>query len=184
MDTKTPNDYDYVEESAEDSMRDTHELIRYIQSLDHRHERLVQPILTPRYALSCSRDLLTRLGSLAASEPTLRIQTHISENETEVINTLQKFTEAKSYAEVYDIYGLLRENTILAHAVHLTKDEVKLIKKRGAGISHCPTSNFNLTSGIAPIGYYLDRGVKVRFLQFLSSSLDEIYFYSLFLRLG
>ena len=132
MDTKTPNDYDYVEESAEDSMRDTHELIRYIHSLDHYsegHEHLVQPILTPRYALSCSRDLLTRLGSLAASEPTLRIQTHISENETEVINTLQKFTETKSYAEVYDIYGLLRENTFLAHAVHLTKDEVKLINQ-------------------------------------------------------
>jgi len=49
----------------------------------------------------------------------------------------------------------------LAHAIHLTKDEVELIKQKGVGISHCPTSNFNLNSGIAPIGYYLDRGVKV-----------------------
>ena len=167
MDTKSPNDYDYIESSAEDSIRDTCALIRYIRGLDHYsdgHEPLVQPILTPRFALSCSPDLLTRLHALAASEPTLRIQTHISENETEIVETLKIFSEAKSYADVYDMYGLLRENTILAHAVHLTKDEVELIKQRGVGISHCPTSNFNLNSGIAPIGYFLDRGVKVRLL--------------------
>jgi guanine deaminase len=162
-------------------MRDTHALIRYIRSLDHYsngHEPLVQPILTPRFALSCSRDLLTRLGSLAASEPTLRIQTHISENETEVIETLKRFPEAKNYADVYHTYGLLRENTILAHAIHLTKDEVELMKNRGVGISHCPTSNFNLNSGIAPIGYFLDRGVKVRlFIVVQYSSYDEIIFF-------
>ena len=165
MDTKSPNDYDYIEPSAEDSIRDTYALIRHIRGSDHYcngHEPLVQPILTPRFALSCSRDLLTLLGSLAASEPTLRIQTHISENETEVVETLKRFPEAKDYADVYDKYGLLRENTILAHAVHLTKDEVELIKQRGVGLSHCPTSNFNLNSGIAPIGYFLDMGVKVR----------------------
>ena len=162
MDTRSPKVYDYVERSADDSMRDTHTLIHYIRCLDHRHEPLVQPILTPRFALSCSRKLLARLGSLAEKEPTLRIQAHISENVDEVSEVLKSFKEASSYAEVYDIYGLLRENTILGHAAHLTKNEVELIKQRGAGISHCPTSNFNLNSGIAPIGYYLDRGVKVR----------------------
>ena len=186
MDTKSPDDNGYVEKSADDSMRDTHALIRHIRSLDHHSknghahdEPLVQPILTPRFALSCSKDLLTRLGSLAASDPTLRIQTHISENETEIVETLKRFTEAKNYADVYHTYGLLRENTILAHAIHLTKDEVELIKQRGVGISHCPTSNFNLNSGIAPVGYLLDRGVKVRLLfSFsLASGYYEIYFY-------
>ena len=178
MDTKSPDDYDYIETSADDSMRDTQALIHHIRGIDHDsngHEPLVKPILTPRFALSCSKDLLTRLGSLAASEPTLRIQTHISENETEIVETLKRFTEAKSYADVYDIYGLLRENTILAHAIHLTKNEVELIKQRGVGISHCPTSNFNLNSGIAPIGYFLDRGVKVRLF---NSVLMKIYLYS------
>ena len=185
MDTKAPDDYDYIETSADDSMRDTHALIRYIRSINHYsdgHEPLVQPILTPRFALSCSRDLLTRLGSLVASEPTLHIQTHISENESEITETLKRFPEAKNYADVYDIYGLLRENTILAHAVHLTKDEVELIKEKGVGISHCPTSNFNLNSGIAPIGYFLDKGVKVR--QFSSVLMKGIFYSLLFLRLG
>jgi guanine deaminase len=166
---------DYVEASTEESMTSTHALIRHIRGLDHSclgQEPLVQPILTPRFALSCTRDLLTCLGALAASEPTLRIQTHISENEAEVIETLKTFPEAKSYTDLYDMYGLLRHNTILAHAVHLTKEEVELIKRRGAGISHCPTSNFNLNSGIAPIGYFLDKGVKVRMF-----SNDEYVFF-------
>jgi guanine deaminase len=173
MDTKTPDGdggegYDYVEPSAEESIRDTHALIHHIRALDRSSNCLVQPILTPRIALSCSRDLLKHLKKFAASEPTLRIQTHISENKQEVAATLKKFKEADSYAGVYDFYGLLRENTILGHAVHLTKDEVKLIKEKGAGIAHCPSSNFNLNSGIAPVGYFLDMGVKVRLL-----SLDE-----------
>ena len=182
MDTKIPNGYDYMEKSVDDSIRDTDAIIRYIRRLDQRHEPLVQPIITPRFALSCSHELFKNLSSLAASEPTLRIQVHISENKTEVCKTLEIFEDvARSYAGIYDAYGLLRENTILGHAVHLTEEEVKLIKQRGAGISHCPTSNFNLNSGIAPIGYYLDRGVKVRLF---SSVLDGIYFYSLFLRSG
>ena len=185
MDTKSPDDYDYIEESAEVSIRDTQALIHHIRSLDHHsndgHEPLVQPILTPRFALSCSRDLLTRLGSLAASDPTLHIQTHISENEREIEETLKRFSEAKSYADVYDTHGLLRENTILAHAIHLTKDEVELIKQRKVGISHCPTSNFNLNSGIAPIGYFLDRGVKVRrAILSLQSFLMKDFFYNLY----
>ena len=166
MDTKAPDDYDYIEESADVSIRDTCALISHIRSLDHHpsngHEPLVQPVLTPRFALSCSPNLLDRLGSLAASDPTLRIQTHISENETEIVETLKRFSQAKNYADVYDTYGLLRENTILAHAIHLTNDEMELIKKKEVGISHCPTSNFNLNSGIAPVGKLLDKGIKVR----------------------
>ena len=166
MDSKSPDDYEYIESSADESIENTHKLISHIRGLGRNsitpgQEPLVQPVLTPRFALSCSRELFKRLGSLADSDPTLRIQTHISENETEVSATLKNFPEARSYAAVYSIYGLLRENTILAHAVHLTKEEVELIKEKGAGISHCPTSNFNLNSGIAPVGYFLDRGVKV-----------------------
>jgi guanine deaminase len=70
------------------------------------------------------------------------------------------YPDAKSYAEVYDNHGILRDTTILAHAVHLTDGEIQLIKERKAGISHCPTSNLNLRSGVAPIGKYLDQGLK------------------------
>src|ERR1700678_4320433 len=101
MNSGSPNYY--IESSDDVSVETTHALIRHIRDLDHYpgQEPLVQPILTPRFALSCTPKPLTRLGLLAASDSTLRIQTHISENEAEVIEPLKKFPEAKSYAGVY-----------------------------------------------------------------------------------
>ncbi|KAF4603768.1 hypothetical protein EYR40_000940 [Pleurotus pulmonarius] len=162
MDRNSP-DY-YVEPSPEASVAGTQELISYIRTLSpspNTTTPLVHPILTPRFAISCTSPLLQSLQSLAVADPSLAIQTHISENPSEIAFTLTLFPDASSYAQVYDSFSLLRENTILAHAVHLRDDEKQLIKERKAGISHCPTSNFNLSSGVAPVGDLLDRGIKV-----------------------
>lgn len=164
MDRNSPSYYQ--ESSPETSLHSVCELIAYIQALPQLprtpdHEPLVQPIITPRFAISCSDDLLTGLGKLAASNPNIRIQTHISENLAEIEYTRVLFPSAPSYAGVYDAFCLLKHNTILAHAVHLSGNEMDLIKARDAGISHCPTSNFNLNSGVAPVGVFLDKGIKV-----------------------
>ncbi|THU85654.1 guanine deaminase [Dendrothele bispora CBS 962.96] len=153
----------YVEPSWQSSVTDTRALISHIQNLESGSSGipLVKPILTPRFAISCSDQLLSSLGELAKSNPSLHIQTHISENLSEIQYTRDLFPKCKSYADVYDSFGLLRDNTVLAHAVHLSKEEIELVANRKAGISHCPTSNFNLNSGVAPIGKYLDRGIKV-----------------------
>jgi guanine deaminase len=58
--------------------------IKQLPSHSHSAEPLVQPILTPRFAISCSSSLLKSLGEVAASDPNLRIQTHVSENPNEV----------------------------------------------------------------------------------------------------
>ncbi|KAJ7582955.1 hypothetical protein C8J56DRAFT_1055974 [Mycena floridula] len=162
MDRNCPPDY--VEPSHESSIETTKTLISYIKSLQSKSipgEPLVQPILTPRFAISCSSPLLKSLGELASSEPAIRIQTHLAENPSEIEFTKELFPECRSYSGVYDSFGLLRSNTVLAHAVYLEKEDLELIVKRKAGISHCPTSNFNLSSGVAPIGEYLDLGIKV-----------------------
>ncbi|KAF5391284.1 hypothetical protein D9757_001998 [Collybiopsis confluens] len=164
MDTHCPSYY--IEESADASVKDTHSFIAHVQSLspgpsNDPNNPLIFPVLTPRFAISCSRDLLGFLQLVAASDPHLHIQTHISENVKEIQFTKELFPECRHYAEVYDKYGMLRKNTILAHGVHLDDEEIDLIVKRKAGLSHCPTSNFNLRSGIAPIGKFLDRGMKV-----------------------
>ncbi|KAJ7173999.1 hypothetical protein C8R43DRAFT_976850 [Mycena crocata] len=162
MDRNSPTHY--LEPSVEASISATEDLISHIKQLPtnpHSAEPLVQPILTPRFAITCTGPLLASLGGLAASDPNLRIQTHISENPSEIHFTNSLFPECSSYAGVYESFGLLRGNTVLAHAVHLTDDEIALVAKRNAGISHCPTSNFNLNSGVAPIGHYLERGIKV-----------------------
>ncbi|KAH7926630.1 Metallo-dependent hydrolase [Leucogyrophana mollusca] len=152
----------YVEKDADESMENTVKIIDHIRSLPHSSagEPLVHPILTPRFAMSCTPDLLVRLGEYAAEDQGLVIQTHISENKAEVEKTLELF-KCDSYAGVYDRYKLLRHNTILGHGVHLTEHEMRLIHKRGAGVSHCPTSNFYLSSGMARVGMLLDHGVKV-----------------------
>jgi guanine deaminase len=156
----------YQEPSPSASIEATKALISHIRSLPaptSSGHALVFPILTPRFAISCTSELLTSLGELAACDPTLHIQTHISENPAEIKFTRELFPECGTYAGVYDHFGLLRENTVLAHAVHLEEEEMALILKKNSGISHCPTSNFNLSSGVARVGEMLDRGIKVGF---------------------
>ncbi|KAG9318546.1 hypothetical protein JVU11DRAFT_637 [Chiua virens] len=153
----------YVEKSVQESVSTTADLIRYIQALplSPAQEPLVHPVITPRFAISCTPELLAELGKLAEAMPNVAIQTHISENQKEVENTL-KYFNADSYAGIYDKFKLLRHNTILAHGVWLTEKEMDLLAERGAGISHCPASNFYLSSGMARVGMLLDHGVKVR----------------------
>ncbi|KAI9509346.1 guanine deaminase [Russula earlei] len=157
MDRNSPEHY--VEPSVSESIDATLCLISRIRSLPQ--PRLVEPVLTPRFAISCTSDLMYQLGDIARADPSLRIQTHMSENLGEVRKTLDLFPTASSYADVYDKHGLLGQRTILAHAIHLEQDEVVLVKERGAGVSHCPASNFNLRSGVCPVGKLLDHGIKV-----------------------
>lgn len=153
----------YIEPSVQESVDTTLALFRHIEELPKSRpngQPLVHPILTPRFAISCTEELLERLGKIALDNPQLAIQTHISENKDEVELTKTLFN-ADSYAQVYERFHLLRHNTILGHGVQLTEDEMVLIAKHGAGVSHCPTSNFYLSSGMARVGMLLDHGVKV-----------------------
>ncbi|OQD66901.1 hypothetical protein PENPOL_c004G04087 [Penicillium polonicum] len=151
----------YRDFSADDSILATRQTIEFIHALDPEG-KLVKPIVTPRFAPSCTRPALQSLGELAASySPPLHIQTHISENINELALVKELFPEADSYAAVYDKYNLLTPRTILAHAVHLSADERALIRTREAKISHCPASNSALGSGICPVRTLLDEGITV-----------------------
>ncbi|KAE8371886.1 guanine deaminase [Aspergillus bertholletiae] len=151
----------YVDQSAEEGFHATKSTIDYIRTLDPRGT-LINPIITPRFAPSCSNNSLDGLGKLAASyNPPLHIQTHISESIDEVNLVHQLFPESTSYADVYDKADLLTSRTILAHGVHLTQDERTLIRERGAKVAHCPASNSALGSGLAPVRIMLDEGLTV-----------------------
>ncbi|KAJ5551447.1 hypothetical protein N7535_000603 [Penicillium sp. DV-2018c] len=151
----------YRDHSATDSTTATRQTIEYIHALDPKG-KLVKPIVTPRFAPSCSKSALQSLSDLAAAyTPPLHIQTHISENTNEVELVKEVFPEAGSYAGVYEMYGLLTPRTILAHAVHLSAEERTLIRARDAKVSHCPASNSALGSGICPVRTLLDEGITV-----------------------
>jgi guanine deaminase len=150
----------YRDESPAAAEAATRESIAHIAAADPGY-KLVTPCITPRFAPSCTPDLLGRLGALAR-ETGLPVQTHISENANEVKLVGELFAGvADSYAGVYDTFGLLTEKTVLAHAVHLSDEEADLIRARGAKVSHCPCSNSAITSGAARIRWLLERGIDV-----------------------
>lgn len=147
----------YRDGSAREGVDRARESAEYIARVD-AGRGLVRAVVTPRFAPSCSPEMLRGLGELAR-EKGLHVQTHISENEGEIGLVREMFPEDESYAGVYDRFGLLGERTILAHAVHLSEEEVRLIRERGAKVSHCPCSNSSITSGEARVRWLMDSGV-------------------------
>lgn len=159
MDSADVNPAYYRDESADESLSRTRASIAHIRNIDPSYA-LICPILTPRFAPSCTRDAMAQLGALRCSSG-LPVQTHISENAAELALVKAMFPECGSYADVYDKYSLLGARTVLGHAIHLTDYEINLISERGAGVAHCPCSNSALTSGEAPVRRLLDAGVGV-----------------------
>ena len=121
---------------------------------------LLRYAITPRFAPTSSPEQLELAGQLKREFPDAWVHTHISENRNEVRWVQELFPEAE-YADVYDRYGLLGERTVLAHGVWLTPEELDLLSRRGARISHCPNSNLFLGSGLFPLYRVLDAGVIV-----------------------
>ena len=149
----------YRDESTQHVIDKTKATIEHVRKIDPEHH-LITPIITPRFAPACSPDCLQQLGSLHRSTG-YPCQTHISENKNEVELVKQTFPSHSSYADVYDKAGLLTHKMVLAHAVHLTPDEVSLVKERNAKISHCPSSNTALTSGCTPVRKLLNTGIDI-----------------------
>ncbi|KAM3421648.1 Guanine deaminase [Cercospora zeina] len=158
MDSHLSPDF-YRDESPEISHEKAKACIDHVRSIDPTFD-LISPIITPRFAPSCSTESLNLLGKLH-DETGVPIQTHLCENPPEIQLVKELFPESKHYTDVYDSAGLLTSKTILAHCVHLTPEERDLIKLRDAKISHCPASNAALTSGCAPVKAMLREGMTI-----------------------
>lgn len=146
------------EDSPERSLEDTK---IWIEEALSKYEN-VAPILTPRFLPSCSNDLMEGLRDLQ-KKYNLPLQSHISENLSEIEWVKELYPGISSYGAAYDQFGLFGRKvpTVMAHYVHTTKEEMNLVKENGVFIAHCPESNENLSSGIAPIRTYLENGLKV-----------------------
>ena len=120
----------------------------------------VSPVLTPRFVPSCSRELLEGLGALADLYG-LPVQSHLSENPDEVAWVRSLHPECGSYADVYRSAGLLGPDVVMAHCVYLEEKEIGMLRDTGTMVAHCPVSNTNLRSGIAPVRRFLDEGIRL-----------------------
>ena len=150
----------YCEQSAEDSLSITEDVISYVRNCDP-NGKLVQPVLTPRFAITCSRSLLSGLGKIASNDPVLMIQTHFNEAPDEIAFTRKLFPEFSTETELYSHFKLLNSNTILAHVIFSTPTELQTLSSLNVGVAHCPISNVTVpTFMAAPIRQMLSLGMK------------------------
>jgi guanine deaminase len=127
-----------------------------------------KPILTPRFIPCCTDQLMEELREIQMAYG-IPVQSHLSESKGEI--DFVKFLRPNNpfYGDSYNEYDLFGKNddidtdvkTVMAHCVWSTDEEVRLMRKNGVFVAHCPASNMNLTSGIAPIRKYLDLGLNI-----------------------
>ena len=130
--------------------------------------RNTKPILTPRFIPCCTDKLMEELREIQMAYG-IPVQSHLSESKGEI--DFVKFLRPDNpfYGDSYNEYDLFGKNddintdvmTVMAHCVWSSDEEIELMRKNGVFVAHCPASNMNLTSGIAPIRKYLDIGLKI-----------------------
>ncbi|MDO8457048.1 MAG: guanine deaminase [Burkholderiaceae bacterium] len=133
---------DGVRDQTEQSLIDTEALIQQWHGVD----RLGYAI-TPRFAPSCSDAQMRGAGELAAKYPDVWIQSHVAENLDEVRWVKELYPQSRSYLQVYDDFGLLRQRAIYAHCIHFDAADRALMASSGAAAAVSPTSNLFLGSG-------------------------------------
>lgn len=157
MDRNCP---DYLrEESAEASASETVEWIKDVLHKKYKHTR---PILTPRFTPSCTDDLMERLKMIQMRYE-LPLQSHLSENPGEISWVKELFPWSEFYGDAYDKFGLFGSDcpTIMAHCVYSDEKEIARMEENGVYIAHCPESNMNIASGVAPVRRFLAEGLHV-----------------------
>lgn len=146
------------ENNALESIENTR---RWLQSCEGKYKN-TKPILTPRFTPSCTDELMEKLGELQR-EYNLPVQSHLSENQGEIAWVKELCPNTSFYGEAYEQFGLFGDATptIMAHCVWSSEEEIQRMRKNQVYVAHCPQSNENLSSGIAPIRRYLQEGIPV-----------------------
>ncbi|KAJ7677483.1 hypothetical protein B0H17DRAFT_944950 [Mycena rosella] len=151
----------YMESSAQTSLQAAHSFVEKCRDLTASlptHERLVEPVLTPRFVPTCSDELLVGLGKLSAAE-NLKIQSHLAEahDQVEVVRSERGVEDI----QVFDRSGLLTARTIQAHCTFLDVPSFKHVHSCGTSIAHCPLSNSYFSAEPFRLREALDEGVQI-----------------------
>ena len=147
-----------IEKSADISAEDT---VEWIKDCKKRYQ-ITRPILTPRFIPSCSDALMENLKKVQMHYG-LPVQSHLSENQSEVAWVQELCPQSEFYGDAYDRFGLFGADcsTVMAHCVYSDVRERRRMRENGVYVAHCPESNMNLSSGIAPVRAFLNEGIPV-----------------------
>ena len=116
--------------------------------------------ITPRFALTSSEAQLEAAGRLAAEHPDVWVHTHLAENREEVEAAAKQFPDSRSYLDVYDRFGLLRDRSVFAHCLHMDDEDRATMAIKGGAAAFCPTSNLFLGSGLFRLGAMRAAGIR------------------------
>jgi 5-methylthioadenosine/S-adenosylhomocysteine deaminase len=142
--------------STNDEIKD---MTSIAESFHNKANGRVKYSFSPRFVLSCSEKLLKNAKELMKDFPGSIYHTHSSESVDEINEVRKRFH--KENIEYFNSIKILDEYTVLAHCVHTSDKEKKMLKDRDTKIAHCPSANLKLGSGIAPIPLYLKEGISV-----------------------
>ena len=156
MDRNSP---DYLREETEESVNET---ISWLEEVQKKQYQRTRPILTPRFIPSCTDELMCKLKDIQVKYQ-IPVQSHLSENYGEIAWVQELCPKSEFYGDAYDHFGLFGADapTVMAHCVYSTEEEIQRMKENGVYVAHCPESNENLSSGIAPVKRYLEEGLSV-----------------------
>jgi len=142
-------------EETDDAIRES---LALIEEWHMRAGGRIRACFAPRFAVSCTRELLVEVARLSRERGVL-VHTHASENRTE-IEMVERATGMRNI-EYLSTLGLTAPHIALAHCVHLKENEMNILAQTGTHVLHCPSSNLKLGSGIASIAEMLARGISV-----------------------
>ncbi len=157
---KTMMDQNSPEALCEETQESVDASIRLYEKWNGHDNGRLQYIFSPRFAPTCSRELMKAVGEFAQKHHAY-VQTHLSENDGEIKWVAELFPESSSYTNVYEQMGLLGDRVIMGHCIHLSDDEVNLLRETDTRVAHCPHSNRNLTSGLMPYFKWKDAGLQI-----------------------
>lgn len=150
------NGPDTLSNTPEEAVEGTKRVMEHTRSMP-----LVSAIVTPRFVPSCTPAMMTALGQLA-NEYHLPVQSHLSENQSEIAWVKELEPESTCYGDAYRRYGMFGQTpTLMAHCCYTEGEEFELMRANHVFAVHCPTSNCNIGSGIAPIRRFLNAGIPV-----------------------
>ena len=143
-------------EDPRDSIRDTEELLE-----QYSGNRNTRPILTPRFAPTCTRELISGLGGLGKKYH-VGMQTHLVESLWEAEQAKLLFPECSCDTEIYERAGLMENGPVIgAHFIFPSEEDIRIMRKYDSYLAHCPDATVNIIAGIMRTGALTDQGMRI-----------------------
>lgn len=147
---------DYLREDTGTALRETEIFLDA-----HSTCKRVRPILVPRFAPTCSGELIKGLGALAGKYH-CGVHTHLVESRWEAQEARRLFPECGSDAEIYEQAGLMDHGpSIFAHVIFPGQEDLRILKKHRSVAVHCPDATTNIIAGIMPLARMSEAGIQI-----------------------